>query len=118
MLLARVRAVLPTSGRLRIEGLRILLLLRERLYLGLIARCARRLHASLVPPPAQEAALSTLATAIAEHAKAVNRLAVAVERATPSACGAARRDAAAAGNVDEMSRLLISAAAAGEVPVE
>ena len=79
-LVARLSAAL-TSNRLRVEALRILLLLRERFYLRVISLGMKRLRTVLVPAEAraQEAALTSLTTAVRTHADAVNRLASALE---------------------------------------
>ena len=80
--LGTLYTTLLTPARLRVEALRIALLLRERVYLRLIHLGARKLHQALAPPPPagpQEAALSALTAAITTHAEAMNRLAAAVE---------------------------------------
>ena len=78
---ARLASVL-TRGRLRTECLRVLLLLRERFYLGLIAASIRRLRQSIAPqppPPSSETVLAELSTHMAAQTAALTRIADAVE---------------------------------------
>ena len=93
MLGALVARVPARLSLLRREAWRVLFLLRERFYMGLIGAAVRRLRNALAPSPHEGAGQeATLASAIMTHAAAVNRLADAVE-SLASASGAPPPDA-------------------------
>ena len=74
----RVIAVFTRPGALRVEAMRILLLLREKFYLGVIGLAVRRLRQKFYPSrrgSKQEEALESMAAAIKANTEAVDRLA-------------------------------------------